>query len=209
MMENKGISIESKMVYSPEKVAEIMEVKKSFVMRLLREGQLKGIKMGKFWRVPEKYLNEYFANCDQNGTGKSQMSVDTKNKIRFHANLKSQHTVPETVEKLERTILELKDKLQHQTVYKRVATIAKFQSAITVREELKAKLDSMPAILDEIGSKAYPELINLVDKDADSLEALFVKDASGKKRMVDYIDKGALKMVGDGAEGEKQKVKSA
>jgi len=43
-------------IYSPEKVAEILDVKKAFVMRLLRSGELKGSKMGKFWRVTESAL---------------------------------------------------------------------------------------------------------------------------------------------------------
>lgn len=192
-------------IYSPAKVADIMEVKKSFVMRLLRQGQLKGFKMGKFWRISDEHLNSFIASMHGNGNGKKRMSADTKYKIRFHATLKSQDTLPKTVEEIEGTILSLKDDLQKKTGLKKIVTIAKLQSAVTLREQLKAKLGSMDSTLEHIGSKAYPKLIGLANKDADALEILFEEDANAnKKRMVDYIDKDALEVVKGDGEGEKE-----
>ena len=51
-------------IYSPKKVAEILEVKESFVMRLLREGKLEGFKVGKFWRVSMAGLEAYCDACN-------------------------------------------------------------------------------------------------------------------------------------------------
>lgn len=183
-------------IYSPAKVAEIIEVKEAFVKRLLREGHLKGIKMGKFWRVPSESLNEYFANCNQNGSGKKGMNADTKNKIKYHSNLKSQDVLPGTVDKLNEVVAEVKEQVNHLTGFKKVALMARLQHAVTLREELKTKLSSMDKTLDAIGSKAYPELMILKDMDADALEDLFARDANNKgKRMVDCLDKEALESL--------------
>ncbi len=197
-------------IYSPEKLAEIMEVRKPFVMRLLREGKLKGFKMGKFWRISDENLQAFLATMNENGNGKKRMTADTKNKMRFHASLKSQKSLPDSFMRVEETILQLKDRLQEQTGYEKIATIAKLQSAVMLREELKEKLSSMDATLNAIGSKAYPELMDLADKDADTLEELFVKEAqSPKKSMVDFLHKGALEMVANHSEDEKEVVKAA
>lgn len=164
-------------VYSPEKVAEMMDIKKSFVLRMLREGHLKGLKMGKFWRISQDQLNEFLANMSENGNGKRRMKPEAKEKIRFHTCLRSQDSLPKTVEELDVVISDLKDNLKHQSGHKKVATIAKLQAAVQQREELKKKIGSMDETLNAIGSKAYPDLMKLADLDADNLESLFVQNA--------------------------------
>ena len=43
---------------TPEQVAERLMVEKTTVYAWLRQKKLKGIKFGKFWRVPEKELEK-------------------------------------------------------------------------------------------------------------------------------------------------------
>lgn len=46
-------------------VAEVMEllyVGKNTVYRLLQDGELRGFRIGKSWRVPKAYLEEYILN---------------------------------------------------------------------------------------------------------------------------------------------------
>ena len=80
-------------IYGPEKAAEILEVKVSFVKRLLREGILKGFKMDKFWRTTEDALNGYITVCRDKSNGKKTVDVGTRNKIRFHASIRSQESL--------------------------------------------------------------------------------------------------------------------
>ncbi|MBI5323921.1 MAG: helix-turn-helix domain-containing protein [Ignavibacteriae bacterium] len=43
---------------TPEQVAERLMVEKTTVYTWLRQKKMKGIKFGKFWRVPEKEVNK-------------------------------------------------------------------------------------------------------------------------------------------------------
>lgn len=46
-------------LYTPEEVAEILKVSVITVKKWLRNGELKGVKVGKFWRVREEDLQEF------------------------------------------------------------------------------------------------------------------------------------------------------
>lgn len=46
-------------LYTPEEVAEILAVKESTVRHWMRNGTMPGIKIGKFWRIPEDALRQY------------------------------------------------------------------------------------------------------------------------------------------------------
>lgn len=46
-------------VYTPKEVAEILQITERTVQRYLKEGTLKGVKVGKLWRVTEQALNEF------------------------------------------------------------------------------------------------------------------------------------------------------
>jgi len=46
-------------VYTPDQVAEILSVVKKTVLDWLRSGKLKGVKIGKYWRVMEEDLEAF------------------------------------------------------------------------------------------------------------------------------------------------------
>ena len=46
-------------VYTPEQVAEQLQISRYTVMEHLRGGRLKGMKIGKLWRVRESDLEEF------------------------------------------------------------------------------------------------------------------------------------------------------
>lgn len=47
------------MLLTPEEVAERLKVSRETVLRWLRNGELKGVKAGKLWRVREEDLQEF------------------------------------------------------------------------------------------------------------------------------------------------------
>ncbi|MEM5816034.1 MAG: helix-turn-helix domain-containing protein [Candidatus Aenigmatarchaeota archaeon] len=49
-------------LYTPEEVAEILKVSVITVKKWLRSGELKGIKVGKLWRIREEDLQEFLGN---------------------------------------------------------------------------------------------------------------------------------------------------
>lgn len=51
--------------YTPSELSEILKVSEDLIRRLLRKGELKGIKIGKYWRVKEKYLEEYLKQKEE------------------------------------------------------------------------------------------------------------------------------------------------
>lgn len=196
-------------IYSPKSVAEALEVRESFVKRLLRDGQLKGFRLGKFWRITEESLDEYCARCGKNGNGHHGASETVRNKMKFHANLRSGDILPGTMERLTQEISKLKGSLQAETGHKKVAMIAKLQMAVTVREDLRKRLEGLDSELTELGAKAYPDLADLVDTSPDALEEIFVLSAKEpKKSILDFLDKKALEEVGrkkvEGAEQGEQ-----
>lgn len=44
---------------TPREVAEILQINEQTVRRYLREGKLKGLKIGHTWRISEKQLQEF------------------------------------------------------------------------------------------------------------------------------------------------------
>jgi excisionase family DNA binding protein len=46
-------------VYTPEQVAEQLQVSLKTVTNYLREGRLKGFKVGRLWRITEDDLEEF------------------------------------------------------------------------------------------------------------------------------------------------------
>ena len=172
-------NVDTTTIYSPKTVAEILEVKESFVKRLLRDGKLKGFKMGKFWRITKEALDEFCATCNGNGNGNGRISEEARNRIKFHAALKSKDSIPNCVELMNQNILKIKGEIPTQDDHKKIASIAKLKSVVVAREEKKAKLDTMAANLGELAEKAYPGAQNLVNIDPDALEELFANQANG------------------------------
>ena len=46
-------------VFTPEECAEVLKLTKRQVMDLLRSGELKGVKAGRHWRIPEEAVDAY------------------------------------------------------------------------------------------------------------------------------------------------------
>ena len=201
-------------IYSPKTAAELLEVKESFVKTLLRDGQLKGLKLGKFWRVTQEGLDDYCARCGNNGNGHNGVSQDMKNKIKFHANLRSGDVLPNSFGKLTNEISKLKEDLQAEAGHKKVAIIAKLQMAVTLREQVRRRLNGLDTELTDLGMKAYPDLAGLVETAPDALEEIFTQAANDpKKSILDFLDRKALeelegKKVEDDGKG-KEMVKEA
>jgi len=180
-------------IYSANKVAEMLEVKEAFVKRLLRERQLEGFKLGKFWRVTQESLDDYCAKCGKNGNGRHAASDQVRNKIKFHASLRSADFLPGTVERLNQEISDLKRDLQSETGHRKVAMIEKLRIAVTLREKIQKKLEGLDTELKDLGSKAYPDVAALVDTSPDALEELFtITVREPKKRMVDLLDRKVI-----------------
>ena len=54
------------MLLTPKEVAEKLKVSEQTVLRWLRNGKLKGVKVGKLWRVKEEDLRELIKE-EENG----------------------------------------------------------------------------------------------------------------------------------------------
>ncbi|RJQ30064.1 MAG: DNA-binding protein [Peptococcaceae bacterium] len=46
-------------MFTPEEVAEKLKISRRTVYLWLREGRIKGIKVGDLWRIPESALQEF------------------------------------------------------------------------------------------------------------------------------------------------------
>jgi excisionase family DNA binding protein len=164
-------------IYSPKTVAELLEVKESFIKRQLRAGTLKGVRIGKFWRIPEENLGAYLKIVAQNGNGKGRMSGQTKNKIKFHACLKSQDSAPKTIQNLLEEIKEVKERLQEEKGPRRIPLIAKWFALTKQVSGKRRGIDSIDAQIQDLAFAAYPDAAGLADKDVDALETLFKEAA--------------------------------
>jgi excisionase family DNA binding protein len=54
-------------VYTPEQVAEHLQVSLRTVMDYLRAGKLKGFKVGRLWRIKASDLQAFMEDAPQNG----------------------------------------------------------------------------------------------------------------------------------------------
>ena len=52
--------------YTPEEVAEILKVTRRTIYNYIKSGDLKAVKMGKYWRVSEANLQDFI----EHGTNK-------------------------------------------------------------------------------------------------------------------------------------------
>jgi len=197
---------ESIVIYSPAKVAEILEVKETFVKRLLRDGKLKGFKLGKFWRISKASLDEYCQTCSGNGTGKTGVRQNTKKKFQFHAALRSQNRIPDSMEMIEKEIRDAKEQIRSEVGYKKVASIARLKTAVMLRHAKQQKLETMDEYLGKLASEAYPEVNGLIDEqNPDALEQMFEELAKNQnQKMVDLIDRETMKSIGDRKENPPQ-----
>lgn len=173
---------EFKLITTKE-AANRLGVKDAYIKRMCREGKLKGFKVGKFWRVTDAAIADLIDNL-QNGNGgnggNGGFSQDAKDRIRFHANLRSQERAPESIDRLNQNIEELKAAMKTEDSLKRLALAAKLRELVLERETKRNRLDHMPEFLDELADSAYPGMKDLVDEDPDTLEAYFASEVQQK-----------------------------
>ena len=162
---------------APQEVAEVLGVKVQFVMRLLRAGNLKGGKMGKFWRVYPSAVKAYMDHCMEAANGRPEASDDTLNRMRYNAGLKSMAMAPKSFERLDTDIKRLKGEIQIRNQLARVPKIAKLKSTVEAKEEKSRQMENMPDLLNNLSELAYPGMRELADEDPDDLEKRFVRDA--------------------------------
>jgi excisionase family DNA binding protein len=55
----KSYRDEEMRVFTPDQVAEILQLPPRTIREHLRQGKLKGVRVGRHWRIPEKAVNEY------------------------------------------------------------------------------------------------------------------------------------------------------
>ena len=175
-------------IYSPGNVAKMLNVRKAYILRQLRQNKMKGFKMGKFWRVPESALKGFCQTCANNGGGKALISMGLRNKIKFHASLKSNRCLPEAIKRFDESIGQIKAEIPTEDEFKQIASIAKLRAFVTEREEAKQRLAQMPANLNGLALKAYPESAELVGRDPDELEKMFQEEVNAPKKVQPAIE---------------------
>lgn len=52
-------------IYSIEELVEMLQVTRRTIYNYIRSGSLKAVKMGKYWRVTEKQLEEFLSTGSQ------------------------------------------------------------------------------------------------------------------------------------------------
>lgn len=67
ILKNQGVSLSpSPKLYTVQEVADALRVHSRTAYRLVKEGKIKGIKVGSQWRIPESALLEYIDSGWQN-----------------------------------------------------------------------------------------------------------------------------------------------
>ncbi len=159
--------------------ADRIGVKEAYIKRMCRDRKLNGIKVGKFWRITEAALAEFIASLVKSNTGNGGFSQDAKDRIRFHANLRSRDTAPDSIEKLSQDIDHLKVALQTEDQLKKVALTARLRDHVIDREVKRMRLDEIPEVLNTLADSAYPGMRELVNEDPEALETLFAAEVNG------------------------------
>lgn len=72
-------------IYTPDQVAETLSVAKKTVLAWLRAEKLKGVKIGKYWRVMEQDLEEFL---EQNRVGDRFIEVKKRKEIKPDSGVK-------------------------------------------------------------------------------------------------------------------------
>ena len=52
-------------VYTIEELVEVLQVTRRTIYNYLKDGKLKAVKMGKYWRVTEKQLEEFLSPTNE------------------------------------------------------------------------------------------------------------------------------------------------
>ena len=164
---------------TPSEAAARISVDGKYVKRMLREGKIKGIKVGKFWRITEAALVEFITNLEKANSGNGGLSQNAKDKLTYTAILRSREVTPHSIEKLNQEISDLKAALQIEDQLKKVALTSKLHDRVVERETKRMRLDEIPQMLNTLADSAYPGMRELIDEDPEALEAMFAGQVSG------------------------------
>ena len=164
-------------IFTPEEAAEALGIKVAHVKRLLRNGELKGKKVGKFWRITRHNMDEYFESDNGNGTG--HMKEEVKEKISFHAQVRSQKNLPSAIEKITEKIQDIKARIQAQEGLEKASTAYKLKTALMLKKEKEQRAAGIPTDLNEMAEKIFPGMLALINLDPDALEQTFLNEIDG------------------------------
>lgn len=170
-------STSSTTILTTKRAADLLGVSESFIKRECRNGRLNGFKVGKVWRISMEALEEYIAVCRKNQGGKSCVSPATRNRMKFHATLRSKAASPKILERMQQSIAKIKGELPALDQEAKIPSVAKLRATVISREEKTRKLAAIPHELEELATKAYPEVKDLVNQDPEALEAIFTEHA--------------------------------
>ena len=206
MSTNENIERSESQYLNVEKSAQYTPFREAFIKRKMRNGEIKAFKVGKTWITTKAYLDEFIANGK--GNCKGQMKEITKDKIRYHASLRSRESIPENFKKMKENILKIKKDLATEDKFKKIALTERLRIAVGIREETKKKEANMPAYLNDLANKAYSDVADLVDHDPDTLEQMFIDEANGiqENQNVKVMEAGAIEIPNDDDPGEEMHV---
>ena len=149
----------------------------AFMKRMMRAGKIEAYKVEKFWITTKAALDKFIANGK--GNGKAVMKKETKDKIKFHAQLRSLKGIPGNIEKIEGKISMLKEGMQEEEGLEKVMSIIRLKTALMLKKEKERKEADMPSDLSEMANRLFPEILPLVDHDPDTLEQMFLEEING------------------------------
>jgi excisionase family DNA binding protein len=164
-------------VLSPQEVAEQLGHKVPFIKRLLRTGELKGFKTGKFWRTTQSDVDAYIKNCVEAGNTKNLIGKETMAKFQFHGGLRTKKSAPVMVERMEAKIQEIMLTLPEEDEHSKIPAIAKLKALIKTNADKRKQVDSIPGLLEQLADEAYPGIRQLINEDPGALVAMFLSDA--------------------------------
>ncbi len=176
---NEKQAMNSKLV-TIEEAAERLGVKESYIKRMCREQKIRAFKVGKFWRMTEPSFSEFVNNLDVNGE-KTKLRQDVQDKLRFHSMIRSLEAAPESIERLNGNIDQVKENFMKENTMKKIALAAKLKDLVVKRENKRKTVKMLPDDLDELAEVAYPGMKECVNEDANTLEWFFVSEIGDKK----------------------------
>lgn len=177
-------SNDTQVIYTPQEIADLLNVKVSFVNRELREGKMTGFKVGKSWRITQDAFNDYCNNRIHSTDGKRSVKESTKAKIRFHANVRHMKDLPDAVETMTKNINKMKGELPGLDTYEKLSALMKMKALVQTKAEKEQRLVNKDEHLGTLANKAFPGMTDLLNMDPDEAEEYFLryeKEQAGRK----------------------------
>jgi len=183
--------INSKLV-TVEEAADRLGVKENYIKRMCREQKIEAFKVGKFWRMTEPSLGGFVNELEKSNEKKSSLSPDIHNKLRYHSMIRIMETAPESINRLNNIIEEVKETFQKEDKIKRIVLASKLKNLVFDRETKKQMAQEIPDVLDEMAEVAYPGMKEFIDENPDDLEVYFTDQALEKKDQEPEEKKGSV-----------------